>query len=104
MPIFFIVVGSLLIASGVNGKSSDLISLVKGDLVPSSSNNGGFALWAVAIFVIGALGYVKPLKPIANSFLVLVVLVLLITKGNPNSPGGGFIAQFNNAIKGNSNV
>lgn len=102
MPLFFIFVALFLIAAGVNGKSKDLVALVEGDFVPSQTNGGGFGAWALAIFVIGAVGYIKPLKPIANAFLVLVILVLILAAGNPDKQGGGFFASLNNAIRGQS--
>jgi hypothetical protein len=100
VPIFFVLVGALFIAAGVNGKGSDLVTLVKGDFIPTSGNSGGFGAWALAIFVIGALGYFKPIKPISNAFLVLVIVVLFLAAGNPKGNSGGLFNQINAALRG----
>jgi hypothetical protein len=41
----------------------------------------------LALFLIGALGYYKPMKPLSNAFLGLVILVLFISNR-------GFFAKF----------
>lgn len=91
MPIFFLVIGIMLIVVAINDKMPQLGSLVKDDFQPSSGDPG-FAAWIIALFVIGSLGYVKALRPLANSFLVLVVLVMFLSNQ-------GFFAKFTSAIQ-----
>lgn len=102
MPLIILAFAILLVVSGINNK-----------LAPNSDNSGqptlshllatdflgdgrgpSFTIWLGAIVVIGALGYIKPVKPFSNAFLVLVILAILL-KGNSNqtSNGEGF---FNN--------
>lgn len=91
MPIVFLVLGILLIVVAINNKMPELGTLVKEDFQPSD-NSPAFTSWIIALFVIGALGYVKPLKPVANTFLVLVVVVMFLSNG-------GFFDKFTSAIK-----
>lgn len=98
MPIFFIIVGLFLIIVGVNDKMKELGALVKEDFSPSG-NQPSFVTWLVAIFVLGSLGYIKSMKPVANAFLVLVVTVMVLSNNRPGSPGGGFFDNFTRALK-----
>lgn len=92
MPLFILLVGILLVFAGINDKIGELGRLVKEDFSPSDGTPG-FPIWVLVIFVIGALGYVKELKPISNAFLLLVFVVLIISNR-------GFFAKFTAAIKG----
>lgn len=80
--------------ASVRNKQDDLFALVKSDF--TGSNN--FIFWVVSIFIIGSIGYIPKLKPFSTGFLVLVVLVLVLTRGNPNSLGGGFFQKFTQAL------
>ena len=91
MPIFFIVVGILLIIVAINDKMRELGGLIREDFDPSSGKS--FAIWIIAVFAIGSLGYVKSMKPVANAFLVLVVVSMLLANR-------GFFDNFTKAFKG----
>jgi len=92
MPIFILFVGILLVVVGINNKIPEFIGLVKEDFRPTE-NVAGFHIWILAIFVAGSLGYIKQLKPVANAFLVLIIIGLLLSNK-------GFFAQFKSAIEG----
>jgi hypothetical protein len=62
----------------------------------SSSGQPGFAVWVLAIFIAGSIGYVKELKPIATAFIVLIIVVMLLSNK-------GFFARFTAAINGIGN-
>ena len=94
MPFAFIIVGTVLVVSGVKGTSQDLLTLVKGDL----QGKNGYLYWLVAILVIGSIGYVPAFKSISRAFLILVLVVLVLKEGNKNNPGGGFFQQFSSAL------
>lgn len=87
MPIGLIVIGLALVISGVKDTYADLGTLIKGDF--TGPNN--FTTWLVALGLIGALGYVKVLRPFANAFLVLVVLVIILKNS-------GVFDQLKNAL------
>jgi hypothetical protein len=95
MPLLILFIGIVLVAAGINNKIPDLMQLLKEDFRPSD-NSPGFHVWVLAIVGLGALGYVKPLKGLANGFLVLVILGLILSNG-------GFFTQFTAALKGNDN-
>lgn len=73
MPFVFGIVGILLIVSGVRGQSQTLFSLLKSDF----SGQPNYFEWMVAIFFVGAIGYVKELSTISRMFMFLVLAGLL---------------------------
>jgi len=91
MPIFFLLIGVLLIIVSVNDKMPDLTGLVKDGFNPTSGV--GFPIWLVAIFVVGSLGYVKSMRPLANAFLVLIIVSMVLSNR-------GFFSKFKSAIEG----
>lgn len=94
MPFALIIVGIFLLVSAARSTQDDLFTLIRGDF--TGPNN--FFYWAISIMFIGAIGYVPKLRPLSTAFLVLVVIVLVLTKGNPNAPGGGFFQQFTSQL------
>lgn len=55
----------------------------------TGSNN--FLLWMVAIWLVGALGYIPGFKPISNAFLALLLIVIFLSNK-------GFFSQFQSAL------
>ncbi len=95
MPFVLLIAGAVLLTSAVRNTQDNLFALVKGDF--TGSNN--FIYWFLAIFIIGSIGYIPKAKPVSTMFLALVVLVLVLTRGNPNATGGGFFQQFTSQIQ-----
>lgn len=77
MGFIVIFIGLFLAITAVRNKHGELADLVKGDF--TGPNN--FFSWIIALVVIGGLGYIKPLKPITDAFLVLLILVLFLSNG-----------------------
>lgn len=94
MPFALLIIGVVLLTAGVRNTQNTLFSLLKGDFTGQSN----FVFWFVSIMIIGSIGYIPKLKPISTGFLVLVLMVLFLTKGNPSGVGGGFFAQFTSAL------
>lgn len=97
MPFALLIVGAFLLIAAVRGTTdgpSGLFALVAGDFTGSPN----FTFWVVAILLIGVIGYVQKIKPLSDAMLVLVILVLFLSKGNPGSVGGGFFNQFTAAL------
>ena len=92
MPLFILVIGIVLVAAGINNKIPDLMGLIKEDFRPSS-DVPGFHIWVLAIVAAGAIGYIKPLKGLANGFLILILLGLLLSNS-------GFFTKFTSALEG----
>lgn len=88
MPFVLIIAGIILLTVAVRNTQDDFFHLLQGDF--TGQNN--FIYWVIAILVIGAIGYVPKLKPVSVAFLTLVVLVLLLKKGE------GFFDSFNRQI------
>jgi hypothetical protein len=77
MPLAFLIVGVLFLVAAVRGKdySDELLTTIKDDF--TGPNN--FFYWGIALFIIGAVGYYKPLRGVSNSFLLLVIIVLFFS-------------------------
>ena len=95
MPFAFLIVGVVLVISGVRGTSQDLLTLVKGDF----QGKGSYLNWMVAILLIGSLGYIESFKGFSRAFLALVLVVLVLKEGNPKNGNGGFFQQFQTALQ-----
>jgi len=85
-------VGVLLIIVAVNDKMGELSGLIKDDF-KSSSGVPGFHIWIAAIFVTGSLGYIKAMRPVANAFLVLIIVSLVLSNR-------GFFSKFKSSLEG----
>lgn len=96
MPFALIIIGLALLVSAVNGTSSSLFTLIKGDF----TGKDNFIFWTVSILVIGSVGYIPKLKPVSDAFLVLVVLVLVLARGASDSLGSssGLFQKFTQAL------
>lgn len=95
MPLALILLGVLFLTAAVRGNKCDgqqcsdlLFDTIKDDF--TGPNN--FIYWVIALFLIGAAGYYKPLKPFSNAFLGLIILVLFISNN-------GFFEKFAEQIK-----
>jgi hypothetical protein len=94
MPFALLIIGIVLIVVAVRDTQDQFITLVKGDF----SGPGNFTWWVIALLMIGSLGYITRLRPIADGLLVLILLALVLSRGRPDQPGGGFFKQFTDAI------
>ncbi len=94
MPFCLLFFGVLFLVAGVRGRTQQLNSL----LVEDFTGKNNFLYWVIAILLIGSVGYLPRVKPISDSFLLLVVLVLLLHTGNPKGEGGGFFEEFTKAL------
>lgn len=95
MAFALLIIGTILIVATVRNTQDSLIAQVAKDFTGPSN----FIYWIVAILIIGAVGYVEKLKPLSDGFLILVLLVLFLKKGNPQGVGGGFFTQFTAALQ-----
>src|SRR5579872_4246360 len=80
MPLIFIGSGLVIVIVGLKGNVSQLYSLIASDF----SGPQSFIYWAIAILILGALGYIKGLENLSKLFLILVLVVLLLHP-NPNT-------------------
>lgn len=88
MPFVFVVIGLVFLVSAIRGTQDALFTLVKSEF----QGKGSFVSWAAAIMILGAIGYARPVRPIADAMIGLIILVMiLVNKGN-------FFAQLNQGI------
>ncbi|MGC9293474.1 MAG: hypothetical protein ACP5EP_12275 [Acidobacteriaceae bacterium] len=83
MPFALIIVGTVLLVSGLLGNGKKLAALLQSDFTGSDS----FLYWIAVILILGALGYIEKLRPLSRVFMGLVILVLFLSDG-------GFFSKF----------
>lgn len=88
MPFVFIVVGIGLVVVAIRGTQATAFQLLQSEF----SGPNSFVKWALAIFILGGLGYIPVIRPITRALLLLVVLVIFLKNGT------GLFAQFNSQI------
>lgn len=97
MPFFLLIVGLMLITVAVRNTQDVFVTLISSDF----SGPGNFLYWVAALLLFGLVGYVPKLKPVSDGFLVLILLALVLSRGNPKfNAQGGFFGQLQSALKG----
>lgn len=95
MAFALLIIGITLIVAAVRDTQGTLVDL----LIKDFSGEGNFVYWIVALLMVGSVGYVPRLKPISDGFLVIIILALLLSRGDPKKNiGGGFFQQFTDAL------
>lgn len=87
-PLLFI--GLILFITGVTGETQKFSDTVKADL-QGDGTSAPFAVWVFAILFIALIGAYKPLRPVSDGFLSLVVLVFVMSNA-------GLIGEFSRAF------
>lgn len=72
MPLFLLLVGILFLTASVRGTHKLFFETIVSDF----TGPGNFFFWGIALWVIIAVGYFKPLKPFSDAFLALVMIML----------------------------
>lgn len=98
MAFALLIIGISLVVVTVRNTQATFTARVANDF----QGPGNFIYWIVAILIIGGIGYIPKVKPVSDLFLVLILVVLFLKKGNPSGVGGGFFGQFVTAINGTS--
>jgi hypothetical protein len=94
MPFALLMIGILLLTVAVRNRQTEFVQLVRGDF----SGPGNFMYWVLALVVLGSIGYIPKAKPVANLFIVLILIVLILKRGNSNGVGGGVFQQLTAAL------
>jgi hypothetical protein len=78
----FFLIGLIVIVAAFRKKHVELWELVKSDM----TGEGNFVYWVMAIVFLVVLGSIKKIEPIADAFLGLVILVIVLSayKNNQN--------------------
>lgn len=77
MPLLLIAIGVVILAGAIRDRQNDLAELIKGDF----SGPDSFLLWIGVFSLIYLFGKVDESGRIAKSFGILILLVMMLTKG-----------------------
>lgn len=94
MPLVLLAVGAALLIAAIRGtlqgtaQNPGLLDLLFADFV----GPGNFFAWVAAIGIVGAIGYVKPLRGVSDAFIVLIIIVFVLAA---NKAGKDFFSSFN---------
>jgi len=77
MALILVALGALLIAAGARGDPNEIGRMFARDL----QGDGGYATFALAFVIVGALGFWEPVRPISHGLLLLMVIALVLTAG-----------------------
>jgi len=87
-PLLF--VGLILFITGVTGETEKFSETVKADL-KGDGTSAPFAVWIFTVLFIALIGAWKPLRPVSDGFLTLVVLSFVLSNA-------GLIGEFSRAF------
>lgn len=93
MPFVLIVVGIVILVTAINGTTGKLAGLLKTDVF----GQNGYIYWAVAVGVVGAIGYINAFKRLSDWFIVLILLALVLNNR-------GIFQQFSQVLKGTASA
>jgi len=82
-----LLIGLVLMIAGFRGETDKFTETVKEDF----TGQPNFLYWVAAVFAIGSLGAIKPMRPVSDAFFVLLLVVLLLSNR-------GFFAQLSRQI------
>lgn len=89
MPLFLLIVGIVFVTASVRGTHKLFFDTVKSDF----TGPGNFFYWGMALWAIIAVGYFKPLRPLSNVFLTLVIVMMIFANR-------GFFDRFMEIMRG----
>ena len=88
MPFALVFIGLLMIVSGARNTHVQLGEQIVSDF----TGPGNFTYWLIALGGVGSVGYITPLKPVSNAFLVLLLISFVLKNG-------GVFDKLNEAIQ-----
>lgn len=94
MPFALLFAGILLITVAIRNRQTEFVQLLRADF----SGPGNFMYWVLALVVLGSIGYIPKARPVANLFIVLILIVLVLKRGNSSGVGGGVFQQLTQAL------
>lgn len=74
MPLALLAAGLILLITSMRGTTDEFFALLRKDF----TGPGNFLVWILVLVAVGAVGYVKELRPISNAFLVLILIVFIL--------------------------
>lgn len=88
----FLFVGALFLIAAWKKQHKELFALLKDDF----SGSGNFFYWVLAIIALVALGTFRPIRPVTDAFLGLVILVIVVA---PYRNGRDLFSEFRSQVK-----
>jgi len=88
VPYALVFIGLLLVMVAYKNTASQLGAQLAQDFTGKDS----FVVWIAAIFIIGAVGYIKVAQNVSRALLVLIILVLILSNQ-------GFFERFVTALR-----
>ncbi len=88
MPFVFVVLGIGFVVIAIRGTQATAFNLLEKEF----SGPNSFVKWALALLILGGLGYIPVIRPVTRALLLLVLLVIFLRNGT------GLFAQFNRAV------
>lgn len=89
MPFALLLIGLLMVVTGFQDTYVAFGQQIQKDFTGS----GNFTYWLLAIFLVGALGYVQGLENFSRAFMVLIIVAIFLNKGNSS-----FFSNFSSAL------
>jgi hypothetical protein len=77
MPFALMFIGIVFIVVAARDMEAPFLALLKGDF----TGPGNFFYWILALFVVGAVGYIPKAKPVSDALLVAIILALVLAAG-----------------------
>lgn len=99
MPFFLVAIGLVLAASAINGKHRELGQLWAREF----TGQGSFLAVALVLFLLGALGAITGLRPIAVAFMSLVLVVMFLSRAG-TSESVNFISRIRQQLSGTTTL
>lgn len=87
MAFSLVFLGLILVIATLRGNLRFLAALFASEF----QGQGSFIYWLAAVMMIGAVGYIRPLRPVSNAFLILILIVFVV-KNN------GVFSRFTQAV------
>ncbi|MEB2538392.1 MULTISPECIES: hypothetical protein [Bacillati] len=75
MPFALVIIGLLMIITGINNTYSQFGSQLQQDFTGSKS----FVVWILALGSVGALGYIKDLRQFSHYFMALILISMILS-------------------------
>jgi hypothetical protein len=92
MPFVLLFLGIGLLVIAVRGTQGTALQLLESEF----TGKGSFAVWVIAIVILASIGYIKPLRPLADGFIVLLLVAIVIAA---QKSGKNLFASFNDQLR-----
>ena len=75
MPYALVIIGLLMIITGINNTYAQFATQLQTDF----GGSRGFIVWAIALAAVGALGYINDLRQFSHYFMALILISFVLS-------------------------